>query len=241
MLAACSTTKLVPENEYLLDKVSLDVDSRQISRDELYSYVKQKPNRKMLQVVPFHLAVYNFAHFGKERKWKSWLGKVIGEEPVIYDPSLKYRTQSQLTIYLHNKGYFDAVVTDSVRYFNKKAHVFYSVKAGKPFSVFTIDYQIADTFLAPFIYEDAPNTLLSPKMLLDVDKLENERIRLARVLRNNGYFYFTKDYIRYNADTLDTDHEVDLYIQVLNHLSKDSLGNIVESNHKKYRINNIIS
>lgn len=239
ILTACSTIKLVPENEYLLDKVSLDVDTRQISRDELYSYVKQKPNRKMLKVVPFHLAVYNFAHFGKERKWKKWLGNVIGEEPVIYDPSLKYRTQSQLTIYLHNKGYFDAVVSDSVRFFNKKAHVFYSIHAGKPFSVFTIDYQIADTFLAPFIYEDAPNTLLSPKMLLDVDKLENERIRLARVLRNNGYFYFTKDYIRYNADTLDKDHEVDLYIQVLNHLSKDSLGNIVESNHKKYRINNI--
>ncbi len=49
LLAACSATKHVPDGEYLLDKVSVDVtDRNDISEVELYNFLRQTPNHKVL-------------------------------------------------------------------------------------------------------------------------------------------------------------------------------------------------
>ena len=63
---SCRTTKYVPENEYLLEKYELKGEGKKINKDELSSYVKQKPNKKILGL-KFHLGVYSLI---KKRKRK---------------------------------------------------------------------------------------------------------------------------------------------------------------------------
>ncbi|MDR1783690.1 MAG: hypothetical protein LBR13_05455, partial [Dysgonamonadaceae bacterium] len=54
LLSACSTTKYIPDGQYLLDDVSLKTDSNIISKTSLAEYIQQKPNSPK-----FGLMLYN--------------------------------------------------------------------------------------------------------------------------------------------------------------------------------------
>ncbi|MCT2409097.1 outer membrane protein assembly factor [Chryseobacterium antibioticum] len=63
LLYACSTTKKVPEGEYLLTKNNFEFeDKRESIDDELKDYVQQKPNKKQLLFAPLSLGFYNMAN-----------------------------------------------------------------------------------------------------------------------------------------------------------------------------------
>ncbi len=62
LLYACSTTKKVPEGEYLLTKNSLEFqDKREFFDEELKDYIQQKPNKKQFLFMPLSLLLYNMA------------------------------------------------------------------------------------------------------------------------------------------------------------------------------------
>ncbi|WP_431609519.1 BamA/TamA family outer membrane protein [Chryseobacterium sp. 'Rf worker isolate 10'] len=62
LLYACSTTKKVPEGEYLLTKNSLGFeDKREFFDEELKDYIQQKPNKKQFLFMPLSLLLYNMA------------------------------------------------------------------------------------------------------------------------------------------------------------------------------------
>lgn len=59
--------------------------------------------------------------YRREPKLRRTIGQFlqsIGEAPVVYDSTLTERTHKQFELYLHNKGYFDAVVKDTT--FNRR-------------------------------------------------------------------------------------------------------------------------
>ncbi|WP_262147158.1 translocation and assembly module lipoprotein TamL [Chryseobacterium foetidum] len=63
LLYACSTTKKVPDGEYLLTKNTFEFeDGKQPFDDELKDYVQQKPNKKQLLFLPLSLWFYNAAN-----------------------------------------------------------------------------------------------------------------------------------------------------------------------------------
>ncbi|PIF45706.1 surface antigen-like protein [Chryseobacterium sp. 52] len=63
LLYACSTTKKVPDGEYLLTKNNFEYEDRKESFDEeLKNYVQQKPNKKQLLFAPLSLGFYNMAN-----------------------------------------------------------------------------------------------------------------------------------------------------------------------------------
>lgn len=62
LLYACSTTKKVPDGEYLLTKNSLEFeDKREFFDEELKDYIQQKPNKKQFLFMPLSLLLYNMA------------------------------------------------------------------------------------------------------------------------------------------------------------------------------------
>jgi len=63
LLYACSTTKKVPNGEYLLTKNNFEFeDKKEFFDDELKGYVQQKPNKKQLLFMPLSLGFYNMAN-----------------------------------------------------------------------------------------------------------------------------------------------------------------------------------
>lgn len=63
LLYACSTTKKVPDGEYLLNRNNFEFEDKKESFDEeLKDYVQQKPNKKQLLFMPLSLGFYNMAN-----------------------------------------------------------------------------------------------------------------------------------------------------------------------------------
>ncbi|MCU7616502.1 outer membrane protein assembly factor [Chryseobacterium sp. PBS4-4] len=63
LLYACSTTKKVPDGEFLLTKNKFEFeDKKEFFDEELIGYVQQKPNKKQLLFVPLGLLLHNAAN-----------------------------------------------------------------------------------------------------------------------------------------------------------------------------------
>lgn len=210
LLSSCSLVKHVPENEYLLDKLTIKTDGEGVSKAQIRKNVRQKPNTRILGAVRFHLGLYNLSGRNGEKKFNKWL-RNIGEAPVIYNDFLTERSKTQIKTYLNNKGYYESDVRDTVIFKKKKAKVIYFVSSGAVTRVAEFVYNdkydyavntLPDT--APLIQEFLPemkNTLVQKGKPLDVNVLEQERERITRMFREKGYFNFSKNYIQFYADT----------------------------------------
>ncbi len=70
---SCYTRKL-DTGQYLLDKNHIEVDSKELDEDELSNVIKQRPNKKILGILKFHLFLHNIPDSAKvERKKKKKL------------------------------------------------------------------------------------------------------------------------------------------------------------------------
>lgn len=235
VLTACNSTRFVPENSFLLNKVKVKTDNKNINQEDIESYIKQKPNKKILYLFKFHLYVYNIMHKGKQRPWKSKIGNVVGEEPVIYDIDKTIKSCNQISTYLKNKGYYYSVVKDSIKTHKKKLSVFYTIKTKKPYKIHNITYKIEDPKILKIIYRDTLNSLVKKGNLFDIDVLQNERIRMTDKLKGNGYFYFIKENIEFSADTSIGNYNTDIEIIINNQQTENN----VKEYYKQYVIDSV--
>ncbi|MDA9121310.1 BamA/TamA family outer membrane protein, partial [Flavobacteriales bacterium] len=176
----------------------------------------------------------------RRRSFWEWLAEV-GEEPVIYDPLITHKSAEQIEIYLRGKGHFNAIVTDSV-VFNekrKKAKVYYSVNSGIPYTVRNIKYNITDPSLARLTRPiRGRDRVLDKGMGYDVEKFQEERERIDRNLKSNGYFAFSDDYVRFKVDSNLGTHQVDLELSIADPERKDTLL-VKEKGHQTYNIRHV--
>ena len=251
---SCRSTKHVPDDKFLLSKVSFDCDNSEIDIEELETTLKQKPNRKALGI-RFYLLIYNSvdpvkeaareekrkikeAEINKRRvaKGKSPKEKIyftrwltgIGEAPVIYDEYAKDKTVSTIKSYLYAQSYYDAEVTVTEKYKKKKILLTYNIKTGQPFIITHINYDISDPKVYELVMLDTTNSLVRTNKKFNTDDLQTERERLVRMLKSNGYYYFTINNIHYYADTTINRYETYLTLTIKRSFSEDDY---VENQH----------
>lgn len=240
LLLSCNSTKHVPDGKYLVDKVNININGDEdISSSELYNYLRQIPNHKVLGFVKLQLATYNMS--GRDStKWQNkWLKK-LGQPPVIYDQQLTDASARQLKLAMTNRGYMDATITvDTVmRPHKKKINVTYIVEPGVPHRVAKISHIIPDTAIHNIIMRDSSLFTIKTGDLLNRDDLDNERSQITQRLHNRGYYAFIKDYITYTVDTLEGFKSVDLTMTLNPPVSKGPLSNI-SAHHEPYFVRNI--
>ena len=239
---SCSPTKYIGKDEYLLDRVKVKVDDYKLNRSDLKRNIRQKPNTRILGVARFHLGLYNLSGRNEKKKFNQWLRR-IGEAPVIYDPFMTQRSASQIELYLHNKGFYDAQVTGTVFYKKKKALVEYYVKVGPVTRIQEVKFDdrrgrenliAEESGLMANFRRDTVNTLLEKDASLDLDVLDDERERITKMLRERGYFNFSKNFIQFFADTTSVAKEnmAKVFVRVVE--------NAVDSNaYRRYFVRNI--
>jgi len=239
--ASCNPTKHIPQNEYLLKSVNLKIDNKSITKDQLRPYIRQRPNKKIVGV-KFHLWLYNSSKPEKINGWNKWLRK-NGEEPVIWQQNITDKSVVQLKLFLRNKGYYYAHVTDTVILKKKKADVIYKIKTGWAYTVNRVTYSIPDTTIARLILADTLNSLLKPGILLDEDILKNEKKRIETNLKNKGYYSFAADFIDYKGDSTNLNRKVNINLIVKSHTERSEDHQVVEAPYPQYSIRsvNIIS
>jgi outer membrane protein assembly factor BamA len=203
----------------------------------LKSYILQKPNKKILGV-RFHLFLYNLANIKKQKWPHNWLRR-IGEEPVVYNPALTITSAEQLKQFLENKGYYYAEIYDTVVFRRKNAVVYYQVNPHEPYIVKSISYSFEDTGLISRVLPDTLSSLLKREMKFDKDVLQKERIRIENLLKEQGYYRFSKEYIYYNATIHPEERTVDLLMQFKEFVEGKPDPRTKIKYHPKYRIGKV--
>ena len=209
---SCSTTKYVPEGEFLLNKVNIKSDSKSVKKEELTDYLKQQPNYKVFGVWNVRLGMYSLS--GRDSTWINRLLKNVGSPPVIYDSDLTERTAGELQQVFYNKGYMDADVTFETRFNKKKAAVTYHIVPGIPYRVGKVNYQIQNPGISEIVLNDSVNSSIKSGILFNGNVLNNERGRIVGLLKQQGYYTFSKDNIHCFADSSSGSHSVDLTIDI---------------------------
>ena len=231
---SCSTTKHLPAGEQLYTGVKkIEVTDEDFSEagDEVMSEIEAAlaypPNNalfgssKVRTPFPFGLWMYN-AFVDKPGKLNQWLFKVFAANPVLLstvNPEVRVGIAKNL---LREHGYFNGTADYEVLPHKKdslKAEVVYRLTKNEPYRYDSVQYRRfrhrADTLIQ--LSED--QQLLHKGDLFNVVRLEEERQRIATLMRDNGYYYFRPDYIVYDADSTLAPQKVSLRVQLKQGLS----------------------
>ncbi|PKV49728.1 outer membrane protein assembly factor BamA [Aquimarina sp. MAR_2010_214] len=270
-LFSCNAVKRVPENEYLLKKNQIHVDSVKTKDPKLYNQLYQKPNIKLLGI-PIRLHIYNLASINKDSLYQDWLTrrpkrkkritkllskkqvdrlgaglsginewiKSTGESPSIIDESKVKRSIKRLQAYYWNNGWFNIKADYKInRENNKTATVDYYVNPNEPYFIDSLKTKI-ESKVVDSIYKlnTQKSTIISGKQYKTLD-IETERERLTALYRNSGLFHFEKEYIKFDADTVNTNHKVNLNLLIKNRSVTlgDSTARIPFKVHKISKVN----
>jgi outer membrane protein assembly factor BamA len=241
VFCACNPAKTLTEGEYLVNKNKITIDNAGVNTEDISSYIKQKPNRRILSLFRFHLGVYNYAMAGKKVSHFDSMLINIGEPPVILDTLLTNKSVKQIKLYLNSKGYFNSKVKKEISYKKKKAKINYIISTSSPYYIRNRNYHIEDPALRNTIVNDTSNSLVQKGIVFDADILQDERERITTELKNDGYFFFSKEYISYNVDSAFGEHKLDITVEIKNPVFKlkDFPDSIMPAQHKAYTISNI--
>ena len=240
---SCSPTKYVGKDEYLLDRVKLSVEGGGVNAVDVKRNIRQRPNTRILGTVRFHLGLYNLSGRDGEKRFNRWLRR-IGEEPVIYDSTLVDRSAGQIRLYLKNAGFYNSVVRDTVVFRRKRATVSYAVETGPRTVIREVVFRqdtsggrhrrAEESGLLGNYYRDTTATLLDVDTPLDLGLLDDERERITQMLREKGYFNFSKNFVRFLADTTSDGRErrARLFVRLADELPDSN-------SYRRYFIRNI--
>ena len=210
----CSVGKFIPEGSYLLDNVRIESDNREVKPGDMQLYVRQTPNAKWFSLVK--LPMYIYCASGQDStKWMNRMWRKIGDAPVVYDSSAAEATRTEMLKAVQNMGYMGAQVDMERETKKKKVTLRYRIRTGAPYFVKRLMYDVPDLNVRSYLYADSAATLLHEGMRFNVNLLEEERQRITRYLQNQGFYRFNKDFIVFQADTMQNTHQVDLTFRLL--------------------------
>ena len=191
-VTACSSTKFIEANQAIVKKVEIDSIPEKY-KEEAFNYI-QKDIRPASRL-GVNVGLYNI--FYSLFKTKS-----VGKAAPVLDSTLVEISRSQVEKYLVSKGYFMAKVKAEIRVKKQRAEVDFVAFPGPAFFVNRVSYNIPDSAVRK-LYLDRKHlfTHLHEGMQYDDDSLTYEREQVYQVMKENGYYDFSRPYVRYTVDS----------------------------------------
>ena len=238
LLSSCNVTKYVPEGQYLLDEVKISTKDKELKDTDFSIYLRQQPNLKLFNFIPFNLGLYSISS-PDTTLWINRFLQKIGDAPVIYDSTLVESSAQELKKAMNNKGYLNATVDHNTTFKKKKAKVKYNIVGNEPYRINDIRYRIKNEEIEEIVLADTVNSLIKRGNLFDIDVLEKERVRIADLLKTEGFFTFDKEYIGFLADTAVGDKQVrvDMIVRPMRRMV--GKNEFVSIKHEKYNVRNV--
>ncbi|MGY3055313.1 outer membrane protein insertion porin family [Pedobacter sp. UYEF25] len=207
--AGCSTTKRVPIGQYLYTGAEIKVnpdsskkiaDQKAVKKD-LQSKTRPIPNKSILGI-KYKLLVYNI--YGKPAKakgFKHWVSTKLGEPPVLLSEVKLKTNEAVLSSYLISQGYLQGVVNGDTVISGKKGKAIYTAVTGDRYKLNTITFPTDTGSLTKIIALNKSKTLLKTGDFYDLDIFKKERERIDNDLKEQGFFYFSPDYLILQVDS----------------------------------------
>ena len=186
LLSSCSADKFITDGQYLLDKVELRSDAKDLNASELAQYVRQKENARWFSFFKVPLETYALA--GRDTtKWINRTLKRIGEEPVLFDTLQAKLSCEDLRLAMNNMGYMQARVDLETKTKGKKLKAIYHLIPGDPFHIKNFRYDIQDSIISDLLHTELSNDFTQGRpQQFTVSALDGERKRITKLLNDKG-------------------------------------------------------
>lgn len=204
-LTSCKIQKYLNEDQYLVKKTKVTILPKNKKINEIYNYVKPKPNSYFLGLFPLKTFLY-FKYQNKNFK-PTFLKKIITstyEEPSYLKPEIINFSKNQIIEFLKLQGYFNSIIYDTVTYNNKKktAIVEYKIILNQPLIIDSIIFSSNDEEILKIHKEEIlKKTYLKPHKILTDELINKERERIEHYFRKNGFYYFNQTNVFFEIDT----------------------------------------
>lgn len=220
LASSCNLTKNVPKGDALYTGATVKVEDSTLRSSKKKSIRKltedltrPKPNSKFLGI-PFKLILYNMGGDPKKGGFIRKFFHKIGQPPVLASSlNLDYNVKL-LQNYLENIGYFDAVGSGDTTVKKKKAHAYYTLTPGPVYTISKVQFDMDSSALGSEIAKTYKKSILHPGDDFNLEVIKGERSRIDAILKQNGYYYFSPDFLIVNADSTVGTHNVDMHLMV---------------------------
>jgi outer membrane protein insertion porin family len=122
-----------------------------------------------------------------------------GNPVVILDSTLTEKTYRNMKGYLVNHGFFDAKVNYEVETKNQKAYVTYQITENKPYILDSVFTRSDNQEIIRLLKANPQNSLIKTGEIYAQNNIAAERNRIEELLKNNGFYMFSRSYINYIA------------------------------------------
>lgn len=155
-------------------------------------------------------------YVGRRYNFNEWLKK-IGEKPAVVSKSKVEKSKKRLESYFWNRGWFNVNSTyATVLKDSSKAAIYYYLKTEKPYIIESVDLNIASSNADSIYNRRKHKSYIKIGEQYNTQSLENERNRITEDFRNNGLFFFERDYVKFDADTINNFRNIKLRLTINN-------------------------
>lgn len=165
----------------------------------------------------------NHLQFRKQRKLDKYNDRLQngnllmqwGEPLAVYDSIKHQQTLERFHEYLFAKGYFNNKVTATVSgpklipiNQSKLINVSYKVEPGTPYIIDSIFFRVTDSLMLSLLKNKLSDSYLQVGARYDQANFTQERERIDLLMKDNGYYDFSRQYIEFDVDTTRGNHTV---------------------------------
>jgi outer membrane protein insertion porin family len=178
--------------------------------------------------------------YRKQKKLETLNGKIEdgnlfmqwGDKVSVFDSSSVEKTLSRFKNYLFTKGYFLAKTSAQASGSRRKVTVTFTISPGPSYTYDSIIHDIVDSTVARYIEKAKKASLIKKGDSFDQDKLNKERERIDNMLRDKGFYDFSRQYIDFVVDTsFKSGHKIALRMEVKNPANHDF--------HKQFKVDSV--
>jgi len=167
-----------------------------------------------------------------------WLKKT-GEAPIVLDSLKIDKTKLNLERYYFANGWFDRTVSYKVDTIGlKKAALSFEIETGLPYKIGEISKRIDSPEIDSLYTKLKQESYLKPGQQFSISNFDSERNRLTTAFRNSGAFHFSEEYIRYENDTIGTQKNVNIKLQIQDRIIRND-DSIIRVPFQTYTIKNV--
>ena len=214
LLEGCSVDKYIPDGGYYLKGVMVSSDDKEATKSySLSNYIAQQPNSNWFGAkVPMRL----YCLSGTDTtRWSCRFWRKLGEAPRIYDPALAEKSSESLKRMLDNEGYMKSSVELIPHTDGNRLVMEYHVVPRERYVVGTLRHDINNPSIERLLMgNDSSHSLVNPGMPFTINALNEERKRVNKLLRDNGFFHFNRNDISFQADTCKGSNKVALTMTI---------------------------
>jgi len=155
-----------------------------------------------------------------------------GEPLSVFSEETTKKTQSQMKLLLESRGYFNAAVEYSVQAKGRKKYITYQIEEDYPHKIDSFRVFSSDSTIIRLVNQSMEDSEIHPGENYSQQAIVAERERVEKLLKNHGYFDFSRQYISFDIIMDKKPYILDVNMIINQPARRDF--------HKKFTIDSVI-